>query len=118
MAGVSPLGALQAATRNPAIFMGVYDRYGSVAVAKVADFVLLDADPLQDIRSTTRIAELFLGGRQFDRAAPDKIPTLAAVNAGTASAPADSIHRPAATPRAGKHLTCAANSATFSDGRD
>ena len=67
--GVSPLAALQSATRNPALFMDATDKYGSVSKGKIADLVLLDADPLQDIHNTTRISEVFLAGREFDRAA-------------------------------------------------
>ena len=69
--GVSPLGALQAATRNAALFMGAADKYGSVKPGMAADLVLLDADPLIDIRNTARIAAVFLGGKEFDRAALD-----------------------------------------------
>jgi imidazolonepropionase-like amidohydrolase len=69
---MTPLGALQAATRNPAIFMKAEDRYGSVAAGRVADLVLLNADPLKDIRNTTRISEVFLGGKEFDRSALDQ----------------------------------------------
>jgi len=71
--GVSSLGALQAATRNAAIFMGTSDRYGSVTTGKVADLVLLDADPLVDIHNTKRIAAVLVGGKVFDRAALDAI---------------------------------------------
>lgn len=71
--GVSPLGALQAATRNAALFMDASDKYGSVTPSKIADLVLLDADPLQDIHNTTRISEVFLAGKEFDRAALDQM---------------------------------------------
>ena len=71
--GVTPLGALQMATRNPAMFMGVTDKYGSVTPGKIADLVLLDADPLQDIHNTTKISEVFLDGKEYDRAALDHI---------------------------------------------
>ncbi|GAC1653480.1 MAG: hypothetical protein NVS9B15_14160 [Acidobacteriaceae bacterium] len=71
--GVTPLGALQTATRNPAMFLNATDKYGSVAPGKVADLVLLDADPLKDIHNTTKISEVFLGGREFDRAALDQL---------------------------------------------
>jgi hypothetical protein len=70
-AGVSPLAALQAATRNAALFMGVSDKYGAVKPGMVADLVLLDADPLIDIHNTARISAVFLGGKVFDRAALD-----------------------------------------------
>ena len=67
--GVTPLSALQMATINPAIFMHATEQYGSVAVEKTADLVLLDADPLKDIHNTTKISSVFFGGRQFDRKA-------------------------------------------------
>jgi len=71
--GVSPLGALQMATRNPALFMGATAKYGSVTPGKIADLVLLDADPLQDIHNSTKISEVFLGGKEYDRPALDQI---------------------------------------------
>ena len=71
--GVTPLGALQMATRNSAIFMNATNRYGSIASGKIADLVLLDADPLQDIHNTTKIRAVFLAGRLFDRAALDHL---------------------------------------------
>jgi cytosine/adenosine deaminase-related metal-dependent hydrolase/ketosteroid isomerase-like protein len=71
--GLTPLAALQSATRNPAIFMNATDRYGSVAKGKIADLVLLDADPLQDIHNTIKVAEVFLDGKEFDRTALDLI---------------------------------------------
>lgn len=79
--GVSPLGALQMATRNPARFMGATDKYGSVTRGKIADLVLLDADPLQDIHNTTKISEVFLDGKEYDRAALDQILASAEKNA-------------------------------------
>jgi imidazolonepropionase-like amidohydrolase len=80
--GVSPLGALQAATRNAALFMGAADKYGSVKPGMAADLVLLDADPLIDIHNTARISAVFLGGKLFDRAALDGLLNLAARTAG------------------------------------
>jgi imidazolonepropionase-like amidohydrolase/ketosteroid isomerase-like protein len=71
--GLTPLAALQAATGNAAIFMNATDRYGSVAKGKIADLVLLDADPLKDIHNTTKISEVFLDGKEYDRAALDQI---------------------------------------------
>ena len=82
--GVTPLAALQAATRNAAIFMNATDRYGSIAKGKIADLVLLDADPLQDIHNTTKISEVFLGGKEFDRAALDEMLRKAEAAAKTA----------------------------------
>jgi imidazolonepropionase-like amidohydrolase/ketosteroid isomerase-like protein len=79
--GLTPLAALQAATRNAAIFMNAADRYGSVSKGKIADLVLLDANPLQDIHNTTKIAEVFLNGKEFDRKALDGILRAAETNA-------------------------------------
>jgi len=72
-AGLTPAEALQAATINPARFFGKENDLGSIQVGKLADVVLLDADPLQDIHNTTRISGVFLSGRYLDRAALDKL---------------------------------------------
>jgi Amidohydrolase family/Domain of unknown function (DUF4440) len=72
-AGLTPLAALQSATSNAAVFMNATDRYGSIARGKIADLVLLDADPLQDIHNTTKIRAVFVAGKEFDRAALDSI---------------------------------------------
>jgi hypothetical protein len=71
--GVTPLGALQAATLNPALFMNAKEKYGSVTPGKLADLVLLDADPLADIHNTSKISEVFLAGEVFDRARLDRL---------------------------------------------
>jgi imidazolonepropionase-like amidohydrolase len=71
--GMTPLNALQTATRNAATFMTATDRYGSVSKGKIADLLLLDADPLNDIHNTKRISEVFLAGRELNRAALDAI---------------------------------------------
>jgi imidazolonepropionase-like amidohydrolase len=71
--GVSPLGALQAATRNAALFMDASDKYGSVTPGKIADLVLLGADPLKDIGNTKDIVEVFLAGTEFDHTALDQM---------------------------------------------
>lgn len=83
--GVSPLGALQAATLNAAVFMGASDKYGSVTQGRIADLVLLYADPLGDIHNTTKIAEVFLAGKELDRAALDQMLRNAEAAAGAAS---------------------------------
>jgi imidazolonepropionase-like amidohydrolase len=66
-AGFSPAQALQAATFNPALFMGTLDRYGTVEKGRVADLVLLDANPLEDIRNTRKIDSVILGGKVYSR---------------------------------------------------
>ncbi len=70
-AGLSPLAALQAATRNAAQFVGQLDSRGTIEVGKTADLVLLDKDPLIDIHNTRSIQAVFLNGRLFPRAALD-----------------------------------------------
>jgi hypothetical protein len=71
--GVTPLGALQAATLNPALFMNASEKYGSVTPGKLADLVLLEADPLADIHNTSKISDVFLAGEEFDRARLDRL---------------------------------------------
>ena len=72
-AGLSPAAALRAATIDAARFSGVADKYGSIDTGKAADMILLDANPLEDIRNTQRIAGLFFNGRFFDRQALDRL---------------------------------------------
>ena len=62
-AGLTPLQALQAATRNTAQAVGLGDELGTVEVGKLADLVLLEADPLAAITNTTRIAAVVANGR-------------------------------------------------------
>ncbi|HKE48411.1 MAG TPA: amidohydrolase family protein [Rhodanobacteraceae bacterium] len=69
--GLSPAEALRAATLGPATLLGIADRSGTVAAGKRADLVLLDADPLRDIRNTRRIDAVVLDGRPFTREALD-----------------------------------------------
>jgi imidazolonepropionase-like amidohydrolase len=66
--GLTPLEALRTATYNPAEFLGALDSLGTVEKGKVADLLLLDANPLADIRNTRRIAVVIANGRVFDRA--------------------------------------------------
>ena len=64
-AGLTPYQALVAATRNPAEFLGASQQWGTIETGKRADLVLLDANPLTDIRHTLRIAAVVVGGRHF-----------------------------------------------------
>ena len=66
-AGFTPLEALQTATLNPARFFQMEDKLGAIERDKLADLVLLDANPLQDIRNTQKIAAVILNGRYFSR---------------------------------------------------
>ena len=72
-AGFTPMEALQTAISNPAKFLGAQAMFGSVETGKVADLVLLSANPLQDIRNTRKINAVVANGRLFDRAALDQI---------------------------------------------
>jgi imidazolonepropionase-like amidohydrolase len=66
-AGLPPLAALQSATLNPAKYLGMTDTFGTVAPARMADLVLLDGNPLDDIRRTTEIAAVVVNGVFYDR---------------------------------------------------
>jgi imidazolonepropionase-like amidohydrolase len=70
-AGLAPLQAIAAATGNAASAMGQETTTGTIAAGKTADLVLLDADPLANIRNTRRIAFVVTRGRLLDRAALD-----------------------------------------------
>ncbi|HEX5870889.1 MAG TPA: amidohydrolase family protein, partial [Longimicrobium sp.] len=62
-AGLTPMEALQTATRNPARYLGMEDSLGTIQPGRLADLVLLDADPLADIRNTRRIHAVIANGR-------------------------------------------------------
>jgi len=66
-AGLTPTQVLVAATRSSAEILGL-DDLGTIAPGKSADFVVLDANPLDDITNTRKIANVYLRGRQVDRA--------------------------------------------------
>jgi imidazolonepropionase-like amidohydrolase len=66
--GMTPLQAIHAATGLAAQHLGLTDT-GTLTAGKRADFVVLDASPLDDIRHTRRIQAVFLGGVAFDREA-------------------------------------------------
>jgi imidazolonepropionase-like amidohydrolase len=72
-AGLTPMQALQTATRNPAVFLGRLAETGTVEKGKRADLVLLDANPLVDIANTRRIRAVVLAGRYFARADLDRM---------------------------------------------
>ncbi len=72
-AGLTPLQALQAATKNPAEFLGKLQSQGTIEPGKLADLVLLDADPLDDIHNTQKIRAVILRGRLIDRRALDAL---------------------------------------------
>jgi imidazolonepropionase-like amidohydrolase len=67
-AGMSPADVIVASTKNSAEFLRLTD-LGTVAAGKRADFLVLDANPLDDITNTRRIAAVYLRGAAIDRAA-------------------------------------------------
>ena len=70
-AGLTPAEALRAATLDTAQFLGLENSLGTVETGKLADLVLLDANPLEDIRNTQKVSGVFLQGRYFNRKALD-----------------------------------------------
>jgi adenine deaminase len=64
--------SLQAATLNAGTYLKLSDT-GTIAVGKRADLVLLDANPLEDIRNTRKIRAVFLAGRILSRARLDEL---------------------------------------------
>lgn len=72
-AGLTPMEALQSATINPARVLGLSDSLGSVEAGKLADLVLLDADPLADIRNTQRILAVVADGRLYRQSDIDRL---------------------------------------------
>jgi imidazolonepropionase-like amidohydrolase len=68
-AGLTPMESLQTATINPARFLGMEKDLGTIEKGKVADLVLLDADPSVNVQNTAKISAVFLAGKEFDRPA-------------------------------------------------
>ena len=64
-AGLTPFEALRAATYEPARFLGAFDSLGTVETGKVADLVLLSANPLADIRNSSRTVYVIANGKLY-----------------------------------------------------
>lgn len=80
-AGLTPAEALRTATINPARFLGLDSRTGSIQRGKTADFVLLDANPLEDIANTNAISAVVANGRLLRRSDLDGMLQAAAAAA-------------------------------------
>ncbi|MGE3705643.1 MAG: amidohydrolase family protein, partial [Vicinamibacterales bacterium] len=72
-AGMTPAQVLVAATSSSAEFLGLADR-GVLEQGRAADFIVLEANPLDDITNTRRIVSVYLGGQPIDRSAPPAAP--------------------------------------------
>lgn len=80
-AGFTPMQALQTATRNPAVFLGELTSQGTIETGKLANLVLLEANPLTDIRNTQRINAIVLNGKFLSREDLNKLLNEAAAAA-------------------------------------
>jgi hypothetical protein len=69
-AGLTPAEALRTATLAPARYLGATTSLGAIEPGKIADLVLLDANPLADIRNTRKIAGVISGGKYLPSTAP------------------------------------------------
>jgi imidazolonepropionase-like amidohydrolase len=65
-AGFTPMEAIQAATVVPAHAMGLDKESGSLEVGKRADLIIIDGDPLADIRNTRNVTAVIANGKLFD----------------------------------------------------
>jgi imidazolonepropionase-like amidohydrolase/Tol biopolymer transport system component len=66
MGGMTPLQAIRCATLNGAQYIGMGDQIGSLETGKLADLVVLDKNPLENIRNTEYIKYVMVNGRLFD----------------------------------------------------
>ena len=73
LASRSRVGALEVASLGGAYFLGLDDDLGSIAVGKLADLMVLNSNPLEDIRNTVDIQYVMKGGRLYDASTLDQI---------------------------------------------
>jgi imidazolonepropionase-like amidohydrolase len=81
-AGLTPMQALQTATMNPARFLGMEKELGTVQEGKIADLILLAANPLENINNTKKINAVVVMGRLLDRKELDGLLAQAEATAG------------------------------------
>ena len=73
--GFSPLQAIRNATLNGAHYLGMDKEIGSLEVGKLADLVIMDANPLDDIRNSEKIKYVMINGRLYDSATMNEVGT-------------------------------------------
>ncbi|MBX7527640.1 amidohydrolase family protein [Qipengyuania vesicularis] len=73
--GMSPVEALRAGTIEPAKSLGMERDIGSLEVGKLADLVILTADPAEDIHNSDDIAQVMIGGRLYDASTMNEVET-------------------------------------------
>ena len=78
-AGLTPMQALETATTNPALLLGLSKTWGKIEPGYVANLVLLNADPLIDIQNTRKIDGVIVNGKLLDRTRLDQLLTEARV---------------------------------------
>lgn len=79
-AGLTPMEAIQAATRNPATFLRLDKSVGTIEKGKLADIVVLSANPLEDINNTRKIVAVLFQGQMYDRAMLNRMLASVAVS--------------------------------------
>ena len=72
-AGLSPLKALQSATISAAQYSNLQDKFGSIEVGKIADLLILNQNPLDNIKNTRDITALMFNGQLFDKTALSRL---------------------------------------------
>jgi cytosine/adenosine deaminase-related metal-dependent hydrolase len=72
-AGMPAMDVLRAATSVPAAYLGKTGTLGGISAGKEADLVLLQSDPLKDVRNTQSISAVIVDGKHYDRAALDQL---------------------------------------------
>ena len=72
---MTPVEALATATSEAARSLGMARDIGTLEVGKLADLVVLDADPIENIRNTERVSRVMLGGRLYDAATMREVET-------------------------------------------
>lgn len=71
--GMSPMEALRSATINPARYIGMGQHIGSLEAGKLADIIIIDGNPLEDLRVSERVTHTILNGRVYDAATLNEI---------------------------------------------